>query len=215
MKQSRSFLVSLFGMFATVALAQALPDGWSRAEAEAKLGVRVQCVRNPDDRLLQWGPNFPGWDRGRQPKALGRPLMVGTQGVISEIMPVSNGKYGVVVGWDAEKVDGPFWTTVIGPAELNVTAVSLRPSDLVGRWREVGRSATLEFLADGVFKTVDNEGMAVGGIFSLVGDGKLSFATRHEGTEGEVVSLDFSLIGDELTLAPAAGGRPERYQRQR
>lgn len=84
-----------------------------------------------------------------------------------------------------------------------------------GKWREIGRSATIEFLQDGEFKATDNEGMAVAGKFGVVGDGSLSFAVRHEGSEDKIVNLDFSLMGDELALAPAAGGRPERYRRQR
>jgi len=54
----------------------------------------------------------------------------------------------------------------------------------------------------------------VAGIFSLVGDGKLSFAIHHEGSRDETVNLDFSLIGDELTLIPVGGGSVERYKKE-
>jgi hypothetical protein len=170
-------------------------------------------VRNPERQLLKWGPRFPGWDRSRQPKAVGRPVEVGSRGVIRESLRVSDGRYRVVIHWDPERAGGPYWSTAIGPGELKVTAASLRSSQLVGSWREVGRSARIEFLPDGGFAAVDNEGMAVAGRFRLVGDGRLSFAIRHEGSADEIVDLDFSLIGDELTFAPAAGGRAERYRK--
>ena len=179
-----------------------LSDGWSREEAEGKLGSHVQCVSNPDEELLQWGPNFPGWDRSRQPKALGRPLKVGSKGVVREILQAAEGKYRVVVHWDAEKAGDPYWTTVIGPAKANVAFVSRHPAEIVGKWREVGRSATLEFLQDGGFKAVDNEGMAVAGRYTLIKDGNLTFEIHHEGTLDEIVTLNFSLVGDELTVNP-------------
>lgn len=193
----------------------AADSGWSRTEAEARLGTRVQCVSNPDGELLQWGPNFPGWDRSRQPKAVGRPVKIGSQGVIKEILQLAEGQYRVVVHWDPEKEGAPYWSTVIGPAEINVTTASLRPSALAGKWREVGRSATLEFLTDGGFKAVDNEGMAVGGRFTLGRDGNITFEVQHEGPADEIVTLHFSLIGDELTLNPAGRREVERYRKER
>jgi hypothetical protein len=39
--------------------------------------------------------------------------------------------------------------------------------DIIGKWREVGKVATLEFSADGTFKVVDNQGMAVSGRYNL------------------------------------------------
>jgi len=38
---------------------------------------------------------------------------------------------------------------------------------VVGKWREVGKTATVEFLKDGTFKAVDNQGMAVSGKYTL------------------------------------------------
>ena len=43
--------------------------------------------------------------------------------------------------------------------------------DLIGKWREVGKTATVEFSKDGTFKAVDNQGMAVSGRYSLLKDG--------------------------------------------
>jgi len=209
-----SLSLALLWMFWAGSLTLAGDAGWSRVEAEAKLSTRVQCISNPDGELLQWGPNFPGWDRSRQPKAVGRPVKVGTQGVIKEVLEIAEGQYRVVVHWDPEKERDPYWSTVIGPAEVNVTTASLHPSALVGRWREVGRAATIEFLQDGGFKAVDNEGMAVAGRFTLVRDGNVTFEIQHEGTADEIITLNFSLIGDELTLTPSGRREVECYRRE-
>ena len=34
---------------------------------------------------------------------------------------------------------------------------------ILGKWKEIGKTATLEFWKDGTFKAVDNQGMAVKG----------------------------------------------------
>lgn len=207
------FLIVLVIVFAAAPRAEAPPDGWSREAAQGKLGRSVQCLGNPNDALLEWGPNFPGWERSRQPKAVGRPVKVGSKGVIREILPVSEGRYRVVVHWDPEKPGDPYWTTVIGSADGNVTVVSRPPPELIGRWREVGRSATLEFLEDGNFKAKDNEGMAVAGRYVVGEDDKLSFVIHHEGTADEVVTVDFSLLDGELTVIFA--GAKEEIERYR
>ena len=214
-KASISLSLALLWMIWAGSVTLAGDSAWSRTEAEAKLDIRVQCVSNPGEALLQWGPNFPGWDRSRQPKAVGRPVKVGAKGVIKEILQTSEGQYRVVVHWDSEKAGGPYWSTVIGPAEVNVTTASLPPSALAGRWREVGRSATLEFLPDGGFRAVDNEGMAVAGRFKLVRDGNITFEMQHEDTTDEIVTLNFSLIGDELTLTPSGRVEVERYRKEK
>lgn len=215
MRRFLLFLIMLGNVFAAAPRAEAPPEGWSREEAQGKLGRYVQCIGNPNDELLEWGPNFPGWERSRQPKALGRPVKVGSKGVIREILPVSEGRYRVVVHWDPEKPGDPYWTTVIGPAEGNVTTLSRPPPDLIGRWREVGRSATLEFLEDGSFKAKDNEGMAVAGRYVVVEDDNLTFVIHHGGTTDEVVTLDFSLLDGELTLTSSGTkAEVEHYRKE-
>lgn len=210
------FLIVLVIVFAAAPRAEAPPDGWSREAAQGKLGRSVQCLGNPNDALLEWGPNFPGWERSQQPKAVGRPVKVGSKGVIREILPVSEGRYRVVVHWDPEKPGDPYWTTVIGSADGNVTVVSRPPPELIGRWREVGRSATLEFLEDGNFKAKDNEGMAVAGRYVVGEDDKLSFVIHHEGTADEVVTVDFSLLDGELTVIFAGAKEEiERYRKEK
>lgn len=86
---------------------------------------------------------------------------------------------------------------------------------IVGRWREVGRDATLDMRQDGTFTAVDNEGLAVAGRYVLTTPCSLQFEVQLDGTTQYLVPLDFSVRGDELTLtAPDAQG-VERYRRQR
>ena len=40
-------------------------------------------------------------------------------------------------------------------------------SSIVGKWKEIGKTATLEFWKDGTFKAVDNQKMAVKGKYFL------------------------------------------------
>jgi hypothetical protein len=45
--------------------------------------------------------------------------------------------------------------------------------DILGKWKEVKKVATLEFSTDGTFKAVGNQGMAVPGKYALSKDGHL------------------------------------------
>jgi hypothetical protein len=88
-------------------------------------------------------------------------------------------------------------------------------SDIVGKWREVGKVATLEFSADGTFKAVDNQGMAVSGKYTLSKDGKLRCEVQQEGGSKEVVNLRISIKGDELTVTSSESSEVETYRREK
>jgi hypothetical protein len=87
--------------------------------------------------------------------------------------------------------------------------------DLVGKWREVGKTATVEFSKDGTFKAVDNQGMAVSGRYTLLKDGHLRCEIHQKGGAGEVVNLTISIKGDELTLTSSRDKEVEIYRRER
>ena len=87
--------------------------------------------------------------------------------------------------------------------------------DLIGKWKEVGKVATIEFSKDGTFKTVDNQGMAVFGKYTLFKDGHLRCEVQEKGGAGEVVNLTISIKGDELTLASSDSREVEIYRRER
>jgi hypothetical protein len=85
---------------------------------------------------------------------------------------------------------------------------------IAGKWRQVGREATLEFSGDGSFRAVDNEGMAVSGTYRLSGDSSLRFAIHHAGAPEEIVDLQVSLHGDVLTLKTPDLRETEQYRRE-
>lgn len=87
--------------------------------------------------------------------------------------------------------------------------------DLTGKWKEVGKTATIEFSKDGTFKAVDNQGMAVSGNYALLKDGHLRFEIQPKGGAGEVVDLIISIKGDEMTLTSSSDKEVEIYRRER
>jgi hypothetical protein len=86
---------------------------------------------------------------------------------------------------------------------------------LIGKWREVGKTAMIEFAEDGTFKAVDNQGMAVSGKYTLSGDGHLTCEIQQEAGPGDVVNLMISIREGELTLTTPGSKGFEIYRRER
>ncbi|MFH1625042.1 MAG: hypothetical protein ABID54_07780 [Pseudomonadota bacterium] len=86
---------------------------------------------------------------------------------------------------------------------------------VVGKWQEIGKTATLEFSKDGSFKAVDNQGMAVGGKCMLLENGNIRFEIAHQGSPPEIVIGKLSVREDELTISFKHGHEVERYRRVR
>lgn len=84
---------------------------------------------------------------------------------------------------------------------------------LVGKWREIGKNATIEFLEDGSFKAVDNMGMAVSGKYTLLGNENIRFEISHQGSSKEIVEGKLSTQEDELVISFGKGNEVERYKR--
>ena len=87
--------------------------------------------------------------------------------------------------------------------------------DIVGKWREIGKTATLEFWKDNTFKAVDNQGMAVSGKYTLYENGNVSFEILRQGASLEIVNGKISLRGDELTITSVDGKEVERYRKEK
>ena len=86
---------------------------------------------------------------------------------------------------------------------------------VVGKWKEIGKTATLEFRKDGTFKAVDNQKMAVKGKYSLIEPGNVRFEIFRQGSPSEIVNGTFSLQGDVLTFTSSNGKEIERYKREK
>ncbi len=85
---------------------------------------------------------------------------------------------------------------------------------LAGKWKEVGRSATIEFFENGTFRAVDNQGMAVSGKYSLRKDGSLRCEIPLDGGM-EVIDLLITIRGDELAVTSSGSTGVEIYMRER
>jgi hypothetical protein len=88
-------------------------------------------------------------------------------------------------------------------------------SHLLGKWREIGKSATLEFLQDGSFGATDNQGMTVRGKYIPLKNGSVKFEIEHPGASTEILILKISASNDTLTIASEHPGKVERYGRMK
>lgn len=102
---------------------------------------------------------------------------------------------------------------VIGPIFLVTCCAST--SHVLGRWQEIGKTATLEFRKDGSFRAVDNEGMAVSGKYSLKENGMVRFEIANPGSSPEIVTGKISVQEDELNFTSARGSEVERYRKMK
>ena len=87
--------------------------------------------------------------------------------------------------------------------------------NLAGKWKEIGKTATLELWKDGTFKAVDNQKMAVSGKYSLSEQGNIRFEISRQGSPSEIVHGKYSMQGDILTLTSSNGKEIQRYRRQK
>ena len=87
--------------------------------------------------------------------------------------------------------------------------------NLVGKWKEIGKAATLELWKDGTFKAVDNQKMAVSGKYTLSEHGNVRFEIFRQGSPSEIVNGKYSVQGDILTFTSADGKEIERYKREK
>ena len=96
-----------------------------------------------------------------------------------------------------------------------ILACAANTPNIVGKWKEIGKTATLEFWQDGTFKAVDNQGMAVKGKYTLIEPENVRFEILRQDSPPEIVKGTFSLQGDVLTFTSADGKEVERYKREK
>jgi hypothetical protein len=72
--------------------------------------------------------------------------------------------------------------------------------DLIGRWQEIGKKATLEFRRDGTFNALDDMGMAVSGKYTLYKNDNIRFEIKHQDASTEIIKGKITVRGDELIL---------------
>jgi hypothetical protein len=96
-----------------------------------------------------------------------------------------------------------------------ILACAANTPHIVGKWKEIGKTATLEFWKDGTFKAVDNQKMAVKGKYTLIEPGNIRLEIFRQDSPPEIVNGTFSLQGGVLTVTSANGKEIERYKREK
>jgi len=85
--------------------------------------------------------------------------------------------------------------------------------NIIGKWQEIEKTATLEFNEDHTFKAVDNMGMSVSGKYYLDDSGKMRFEIKHNEPSPEIIVVKVTVIDDELTVIYGYAGEVENYRR--
>jgi len=73
--------------------------------------------------------------------------------------------------------------------------------DVAGEWQEIGNTGTLTLLKDGSFNAVDNQGMQVSGVFSLISTDSIRFVVEQSSGSREIISAKITLSDNRLTLS--------------
>jgi hypothetical protein len=94
-----------------------------------------------------------------------------------------------------------------------IASCAYRPH-VVGKWQQIGKTATIEFFKDGTFTAVDNEGMAVAGNYTLYKDGAVKFEIIRQGASPDMVNALVTVQGDEMAFFFSHSNEVERYKRQ-
>jgi hypothetical protein len=115
-------------------------------------------------------------------------------------------------------------TVRIGPLKLTradlLVALSIvcllscaQSSDIVGKWRESGKSSSLEFRQDGTFRAVDDMEMAVEGNYILKTNGSIRFDIKHQDASTETITGSLVVRKSELILIIDGEKEPIRHER--
>jgi hypothetical protein len=86
---------------------------------------------------------------------------------------------------------------------------------IIGKWQEIGTTATLEFHKDGTFSAVDDMDMAVSGTYTRQRDGRTRFEIDIPGSPPDIVWGKIDVQGDELIVTSDDAQEVERYRRAR
>ncbi len=103
---------------------------------------------------------------------------------------------------------------MIALAFLALASCAPMPS-ILGKWQEIGTTATLEFHKDGTFAAVDDMDMAVSGTYSHRRDGRTRFEITIPGSPPDIVWGKIDVQGDELIVTSDDGNEVDRYRRTR
>lgn len=73
--------------------------------------------------------------------------------------------------------------------------------DVAGEWQEIGNTGTLTLLKDGSFNVVDNQGMQVSGVLSLIATDSIRFMAEQPSASREIITFKMTLSDKRLTFS--------------
>ena len=85
--------------------------------------------------------------------------------------------------------------------------------DIFGKWKESGKSSSLEFRQDGTFRAVDDMGMAVVGNYTLESNGRIRFEIRHPDASAETIAGTLVVRENEMILMLDGDKEAMRHKR--
>jgi hypothetical protein len=103
---------------------------------------------------------------------------------------------------------------LIALAFLALTSCMSMPS-IIGKWQEIGTTATLEFHKDGTFSAVDDMDMAVSGTYARRRDGRTRFEITIPESPPDIIWGKVDVQGDELIITSDDNRDVEHYRRTR
>jgi hypothetical protein len=111
----------------------------------------------------------------------------------------------------SETMKGAF---LIALVLLTLASCAPMPS-IIGKWQEIGTTATMEFHTDGTFAAVDDMAMAVSGTYARQRDGRTRFEIVIPGSPPDIVWGKIAVRGEELIVTSDDGKEVDRYRRTR
>ncbi len=98
---------------------------------------------------------------------------------------------------------------------LTLVVSCMHSQKVIGRWSEIGKTSTLEFMNDGSFRAVDNMGMIVNGNYFIEDNGDATFEIiQPEGTI-EIINVKITIKGDEMTIKFINTNEVEKYRKEK
>ena len=106
-----------------------------------------------------------------------------------------------------------FYFLLIAIAFCLITSCAHTPG-VIGKWREIGKTSTLDLRKDNTFRAIDNQGMSVSGKYTLYEDGKVSFEISRPGDSPDIVYGIITVGDDGLIMTFGEGKEVERYRKE-
>lgn len=86
---------------------------------------------------------------------------------------------------------------------------------ITGKWREPGKTSSIELRQDGTFTATDDMGMTVNGNYTIEAAAGIRFEIIHPDSSVEIISGSITVQGDELLLTHEGDKEVLLYRRMK